>query len=342
MSWQWNFDVSAFLVLLSEDEELGFRRASKRLVDVLSLAPVSGLQAYLRDYSTLIDVEERQYISPYGKKVAPLRNIRVAQMISRRCLLEDGTITFCEIKNTSSKAGTIPALCWLLTLFSWIVFAALVAASFLNDSVSWIGKSNLIAFALWSIFLRALDAISFVPAKVKPSFPDEHDAAIFLGRRNSAFVIEGSRQDVLRWTGTGLDYRRDLSRTWQTSLAYLHWIARIGTFILLTFVFCTIPNGTSEEQIIFIVYNVLGQLTTWTALRLHTKWTLSELQCVEKRNVPTRTHVYAELLRRYDQDDWSEAVGLLPNTPIWIEWKQRVIKEGIDPKELYDQCKRKN
>lgn len=139
MSWQWNFDASAFLVLLSEDEELGFRRASKRLVDVLSLAPVSGLQAYLRDYSTLIDIQEREYISPYGKKVAPLRNIRIAQMISRRSLLDDGTITFYKIKNTSSKAGAIPVLCWLLTIFSWIIFAALIVVSFLNDSVSWIG-----------------------------------------------------------------------------------------------------------------------------------------------------------------------------------------------------------
>lgn len=175
---------------------------------------------------------------------------------------------------------------------------------------------------------------------MKPSFPDEHDAAIFLGRRNSAFIIEGSRQDVLRWTGTGLDYRRDVSRLWQTSLAYLHWIARIGTFLLLAFVFCTIPNGSPEEQIIFIVYNVLGQLNTWTALRLHTKWTLSELQCVEKRAVPTRTHVYAELLRRYEHDDWPEAVGLLPNSPIWNEWKKRITEEKIDPKELWDQCKR--
>ncbi|KAI0901145.1 hypothetical protein F4806DRAFT_451208 [Annulohypoxylon nitens] len=338
MSWQWNFDVSAFLVLLSEDEELGFRRAGRRLTDVLSLAPVSGLQAYLRNYSAIIDIQEREYISPYGKKIAPLRNIRVAQMISRRGLLEDGTITICMIKSPSLKTGSIPALCWLLTFLSWIIFAALAALLFLSHSVSWIGKSNLIAIALWSIFLRALDAISYVPARLRPSLPDERDAAIFLGRRNSAFILEGCRRDVLRWTGTGLDLRRDLSRTCQTGLACLHWIARVGTFLLLTFVFCTIPNGSTEEQAIFIAYNVLGQLNTWISLWLHAKWTSSELHYVKRSTVPTRTHVYAELLRRYEQDDWPEAVGLLPNTSVWDLWKKRVIEERIDPKDLWDQC----
>ncbi|KAI1184017.1 hypothetical protein F5B17DRAFT_102214 [Nemania serpens] len=101
MPWNWSFDVSSFLVLLSENEELGFRRASKRLSDVLSLAPVSGLQAYLRSYTALIDVQDRDYISPYWRKKAPLRNIRLAQMIARRGVLDDGCVAIYRIDNTT-------------------------------------------------------------------------------------------------------------------------------------------------------------------------------------------------------------------------------------------------
>ncbi|KAI5918890.1 hypothetical protein F4810DRAFT_703902 [Camillea tinctor] len=332
MSRQGSFPLGALLALLSGDEELGFRCARRRLLDILSLAPVSGLQVYLRDYSMFIDTQDREYISPYGQKVAPLRNIRVAQMITYRNLLADGTVRIYRIGTPIPQASR---LCWLLVALSWTLFAVLLAVSVYNTSSTWIGKSNLIAFALWSVYLRVLDFLSFVPAKTNPSSPDKTDAAIFLGRRNSALIIEGCRKDVLRWTGTGLYYR---SGTWGRYLEHFFMMAHIGTFLLLAFAFCTIPNGTTLDQIIFIAYLVGGQLNTWVGLRLHAHVTKSKLLHDSDTSVQTRTHVYAELLRRYQDGDWAEAVGLLPKSPVWDEWKQRVVKEDIDAKARWEEC----
>ncbi|KAI1198065.1 hypothetical protein F5X97DRAFT_163054 [Nemania serpens] len=331
-----NLGVSSFLVLLGENEELAFRRANKRLSDVLSLAPVSGLQAYLRSYTDLIDVQDRDYISPYGRKKAPLRNIRLAQMITRRGVLDDGYITICKIDNTAqsgAQSRNSSVMCRFIARTSWIFVTALVYVVFRIDSSTWVGKSNLIALSIWSIFLRTLDAISLTPTKAMPSFPDKPDAAIFLGRRNSAFVLEGSRRDILQWTGLGLRRRP------APVLRKLHIIARVGTFLLLAFMFSTIPNGSTEDQAIFISYNLLGQLNTWLGLHMHTRRTLLDLGHVSKTPVATRTHVYATLLRLYREENWAEDVDMLPRTPVWNAWQRRVVEEpNTDAKVLWEEC----
>ncbi|KAI0965272.1 hypothetical protein F4678DRAFT_485462 [Xylaria arbuscula] len=328
--WQWNFDVSSFLVLLGENEELGFRRARKRLSDVLSLAPVSGIQTYLRSYTAVVDAEDREYVSPYGRKWAPLRNIRTAKMIEKRALLEDGYVTVYRIEDKvlrDTGCRPITVVSWFVTVLSWI------------SACTWIGKSNLLAFALWSVYLRALDAVSFVPATTRTSLPKTPDSIVVFGRRNSAFILEGSRQDITRWTGLGLRCRT-LPHNWRHCLKGLRALARIGTFLLLSFMFTTIPNGTTDDQVVFVVYHVFGQLSTWLGLYLHTHRTLLQLRHVADIAAATRTHVYAVLLRRYKHDEWIDDVDILPRTPIWKEWKQRVGREPTDAKQLWEDCAR--
>ncbi|KAI1111775.1 hypothetical protein F5Y14DRAFT_300490 [Nemania sp. NC0429] len=334
MPISWNLDVSAFLVLLSKNQEVAFRRANKRLSDVLSLAPVSGLQGYLQSYMSVVDVQDREYISPYGRKRAPLRDMRLAQMIARTGVLDDGHVTTYQIDNDaqpSAQSRRMVVRCWLVTITSWILFSALILIAFQASSITWVGKSNLLALGIWSVFLRVLDAVSLTPSESKPLFPDRPDAVIFLGRRNSAFILEGTREDVLQWTGLGLRYRT----AW--GLKYLHIISRIGTLLLLAFMFLTIPSGSSDDRALFFSYNVLGQLNTWLGLHMHTRRTFLELEPLSKIPVATRTHVYAVLLRRFQEEKgWTEYVNILPRTPVWNEWRRQVVEVDEDAKVLWE------
>ncbi|KAI2619765.1 hypothetical protein GGS26DRAFT_571784 [Hypomontagnella submonticulosa] len=339
MPWKWNIDATSFVVLLGEDEELNFRRARRRLCDVLSLAPVSGLQAYLRNYSTLMEAQDKQqYISPYGMTKRQIRSIRCAQMLSRCGLLANGTITFCTIASSPRKGRQVIGLCWLMTVCSWLSFAALVAVSFYSKSTTWVGISNVATLALWSVYVRALDVASFAPVETRPPFPDKLDSAIFLGQDNSAFIIEGRRRDIVQWTGAGLGYRR-MHAAWLRFLALLRDTTRIGTFALLVFIVCTIPNGSDVDRIIFFAYNVLGQFNTRISLHLHAQRTLLDLQDFKKIGVPSRTHVYAEILRRgYPEGNWAKDVGLLPKGKVWEAWRSFVVDHrDVDPKELWEQ-----
>src|SRR5580700_6224114 len=85
------------MVLLSEQEELNYRLMRRSLLECFSAAPVTGLQAYMRSNDSLVDLVGPSYISPYGGKKAPLRNMGLAQMISIRRLLRDGRYTLCRI-----------------------------------------------------------------------------------------------------------------------------------------------------------------------------------------------------------------------------------------------------
>ncbi|KAI0376985.1 hypothetical protein F5Y04DRAFT_292316 [Hypomontagnella monticulosa] len=338
MQWRWNFDISSLIIYLGGSSDTTLRQARKRLPDVLSLAPVSGLQNYVYDYSTLFNAQDREYISPYGRKKAPLRNIRAAEMISRCGLLEKNTFTICDAANPPpqrrAEASRLP---WLLTVFSWLTFALLATVSICSWDSTWVGTSNLFALAIWSFYLRAVDALMYAAEKTRPSFPDKFDAAIFLGPQNSAFVIEGCRRDVVQWTSAGLGYRR-MTGTEDTFVSNLGIIARAGTMLLLTFIFLTIPSGSIEDKAVFFIYNILGQLNTKISLRLHAQRTLLDLQDFEKITVPTPKYLFAELLRRYHEDNWYDVVGLLPKGKVWDEWKFRVVEEDTDPEELWKKC----
>lgn len=53
-------------------------------------------------------------------------------------------------------------------------------------------------------------------------------------------------------------------------------------------------------------------------------------------DVPSRTHVYGLLLRRFGNGDWVDEAGLLPNTAIWKDWRKLVVASLSDSKELYE------
>jgi hypothetical protein len=77
----WSFDLSSFMVLVGEDEESNYRLMRRSIYELLSAAPVAGLQSYLRSYSTITDKVGPTYISQLGGKSAPLRNMRLANTI---------------------------------------------------------------------------------------------------------------------------------------------------------------------------------------------------------------------------------------------------------------------
>lgn len=172
-----------------------------------------------------------------------------------------------------------------------------------------------------------------VPAKVRPSNPDQSDAIYILGRRNSSLVIQGSRADVVRWTGQGIEQRDGLLPE------ALCMFIRIGSLIMLLFILTTIPNGTAWDQIAFILLNTMGQFNVMLGQKLNANACLGDLQLLERTEAPTRTHVYAELLRRFGNGKWVEKAMLLPQTRIWEKWSEEVTKNvGVDPKELYEKC----
>ncbi|CAI7622698.1 unnamed protein product [Penicillium pancosmium] len=143
------------------------------------------------------------------------------------------------------------------------------------------------------------------------------DAIFILGRDSSGFVLEGSRQDIKNWTSRGLVYRDCL---WSLiPLRYCQWFTRIGTMALLLFIFITIPNGSTTDQVAFIVLNILGQLNTLVGLRLNARSCISRLEIAQHDvNVRTRTNLYGSLIRKFkDVPDqtWIDKANLTPETP---------------------------
>ena len=122
---------------------------------------------------------------------------------------------------------------------------------------------------------------------------------------------------------------------------------QIGSLLILLLIFTTIPNGTTVDQLVFILINVLGQINVLVGQRLNAQCLLSRLQRVECISTESRTAVFAYLLRRYSayggDTSWAEAVKLLPKTDIWHRWRDRVVKNmNEDPKKLYDPYLRRN
>ena len=78
------------MALLGEQEEINLRLMRRSIFECLSAAPVAGLGSYLRSSYELADATGLSYISPYGGKKAPLRNMRTARLIADQRLLKDG------------------------------------------------------------------------------------------------------------------------------------------------------------------------------------------------------------------------------------------------------------
>lgn len=195
---------------------------------------------------------------------------------------------------------------------------------------TWIGLSNCVSYVVWSIGLRIFDRYNIQPMKLKPTRLDDPDAAIFLGRRHSGFVLEGSRKDIFPWTETGLDVR-------ECSLS--HWAAmtaRLGSGLLLVWIFVTIPNGTMLDQVVFILVCMLAQFNVIVGQRINATLCLSAFEKVLEEKTVTRTHVYASLIKRYKNGVWVDATQLLPQTELWARWRAEIMQFDGDPKNLYN------
>ena len=337
----WSFAVSSFLVLLGEGEEAKYRYMRRSWLECLALTPVAGLQSYLKAPHSLVDVTGREYSSPHGGKKAALRNMMFHYTLETRDLLADGHYAVYRIPPhadqlaaPSSPRQDLPVI--LVSLFHLVATAALLWFLFWHEATSWIGIAGCLVLLVHAVFLRVSEKLYSQLADLRTRDPDGIDAAFFLGRRNSCLVLEGSRRDVAAMTGQGVRLRDDACAAW---LAHL---TRVATFLVLVFVFAVIPNGTTWDQLAFIILNVLGQLNVLVGQRLNSRETMRRLELVEaQRDVPTRTHVYANLIRRFRNGSWVDEVNLLPHTDGWARWRARVDVEGQrDAQELLDECAR--
>ncbi|KAI4926518.1 hypothetical protein J4E85_006812 [Alternaria conjuncta] len=191
----------------------------------------------------------------------------------------------------------------------------------------------------WSIILRLIEYFNVVPAPAERRNVHESDApdAVFImGRNNSAFVLKGSRKDVKDWTSCGLMYREAPcgvpSSVWQG-------FTRMASLMVLLFIFSAVPNGSTLDQVAFIILNAVAQLNVLVGQRLNSRWVMARLKKEEDSKVETRTHVYAKLIRAFGEAEsekqWVDASGILPRTDVWMEWKERVVHDEDDPKKLY-------
>ncbi|RDW67577.1 hypothetical protein BP6252_08973 [Coleophoma cylindrospora] len=340
-SKNWVFDVSALMVLISEDEELKYRLSGRSKIEALCAAPVAGLQTYLKSYEILLQTTSYSYFSPYGCKTASLRNMTLDNAIKKAGLLEDGKCTYFQIPQSSSKSKSISSQ-WIWVTFTWLCMGELLVLCQLGPGTTWIGLTNCVVITGWSAFLRIIERIMVRPASGNESLvtrPDRPDSVVILGRSHSAVIISGSRKDIKAWTANGLIYNQNSSRTlnsvWQA-------FTRVGTLFVLILAFSTNPNGSTMDQVIFILLNVLGQLNTLMGLWLNAKSCLNLLGKMPDsvENVPSRTCIYASLIRHFKDikdNGWVDKVNLLPQTDVWSEWRDRVASDTkTDPKELYN------
>src|SRR5437763_2532941 len=117
---------------------------------------------------------------------------------------------------------------------------------------------------------------------------------------------------------------------------------RLGSLLMLLFIFSSIPNGSTVDQVAFIILNGLAQLNVLIGQRLNSECCLAQLERVQNSREQTRTHIYANLIRRFKKvevdTNWVDASGFLPKTEIWEQWKADVVLDGgKDPKQLYNE-----
>lgn len=373
----WAFDVSSLMVLIGEAEERRFRSSRGTLAEVLVAAPVAGIQSYLTSFEA---VNSRlTYFSPYGCKEAPLRNMKLQSAISHLRLLDNGRYAAYKIKDDQKghgrhKYGNI-LLLWLA--LTWAYLAALIlvwkfAPIGSLPSGTWVGITNLSVLTGWSIIVRAMEYTMIKTLEgqeeTKSSKLDRllDDGIFFLGKRNSGLVICGSRHGIKMLTSTLLDYEE--GRTYGMRNRHLQALTRVGTILVLLLVFITVPNGSTTDQLVFVLLNILAQFNVFLGLHLNSKACIEQLEPdppnpetakqetskqetsnhespngeIPKQQIPTRTHIWAYIIRhfkgRYGVDDnWIEKSRMLPDTNVWEAWKTKVqIDVVTDPKDLYE------
>lgn len=322
------------MILLGEQEELNCRLMQRSFLECMAATPVAGLQTYLRSSHQLTEAVGPTYISPFGGKTAPLRNMRLARTISTVGLLRDSKFTIYRIVPSNYRNGNGNQLVvrWRLLLwiiFTWCFAGAVMVILVLVPNSSWIGIANCIVSCSWAIIVRIVEWLTIETSPTNPTRPERQDAVIFLGRRNSGLVIEGTREDVCRWTGAGLRLLHP-----QTE-----YFTRLGSFAVVLFTFITMPNGTMVDQLSFVLLNVLAQANVRVGQHLNAADCLSGLELVRSEHVPTRTHVYGHLIRYFGDGNWIDIASLLPKSEAWSRWRSILIGDlGVDPKKLYEKC----
>jgi hypothetical protein len=331
-SYAWSFDVSSFMVLIGEAEEFNYRLMQRSLSECLTAAPVAGLQSYIRTNYALLEATGFSYFSPRGCTTAPLRNMRLVQSIRRDKLLRDGSCKVYQIRSTESNRSNVNMLS-IVAALSWVGFAATLIFALVLGETTWIGLSASVLLTMWSIILRVGERYCLEPAAWKAFQAGQSDAIYVLGRRNSCLILQGSRKDVVKWTGQGLEQKEgELVERLCTGM-------RIGSLALLLYLLIVIPNGTTIDQVVFIILNTMGQVNVMLGQNLNAKACFGQLELVEERKMPTRTHVYAYLLRRFGNGSWVEKADLLPKTEVWMRWRDAVTSNlAVDPKEQYGMC----
>jgi hypothetical protein len=352
----WVFDFTSLMILIGEPHESKFRSCRDTILEVLVAAPVAGVQSYLKSYEAFPNSSIIEYQSPYGVKTAPLRNMRLHYFISYWELLRNGKYTTYKVKGRNRHDGGYKFLSFIWLLFTWLYFGGIVVfwrlAPFgVLPGGTWIGITNIATFTGWSIIMRMIEFVMIKEheaekAKTRdPKYVSERDGIFFLGNKNSGLVFTGSRANIKYWTSTNrLDYRE--GETMGFLNEQFQRFTLIGTILVLVLIFLTLPNGSTTDQIAFILLNLLGQFNLHLGLRLNA------LHC--RRNfvrtrqllasVPTRTHVWAFLIQHFKDlnvdSTWVDNIGLLPKTPIWNKWKVKVEEDRkSDPKELWERIK---
>ena len=330
----WSLEIGSFMVLLGDQQESAYRLMQRCLLECLTAAPVAGLQSYLRPFSTLAEARGLDYISPYGCKLAPLRNMRLSQTVASKQLLRDGRCSVYQIaRDNVSKHQTKMFLClFLWILASWVIFGGIIASVYLSSRTTWIGTSSCASLTILSIFMRLVENRCLEVPIHPPSAPKDLDAVIFMGRRNSCFVLEGSREDVARWTGFGLQLRR--GSRYKIGEASV----RLTSLVLLLYIFVTVPNGSTWDQVAFVCLNLLGQLNNVVGSFVNGARYFTRLEKIVETEVKTRTHALGFLLRRFGNGPWVDEVKLIPGTAIWKRWRAEVLRSELDPKLVYDLC----
>jgi hypothetical protein len=339
----WSFDVSSLMVLINENEELNARLSQLSLVECLSAVPVIGLQTYIRSYDLLLEPGPFTYFSPYGCKSAPLRNMKLAMAINRGKLLQAKRFTVFRVPGTpQNKQSGIFSLIMAWTLATWILFGGLLAFTLLVPNRSWVGIASCTVITGWSIILRLVEHFNIKPEPVESenvTAKDSPDAIFIMGRNSSAFVLEGSRKSIKDWTARGLVYK---SHPLGVPASVWQGCTRVGSLLVLLFIFTAIPNGTTMDQMAFIIINLLAQFNVVVVQKLSSWCYLEKLDKVVDVPVETRTHVYGELVRRFKdveaKKNWVDVCGLLPRTDVWDEWKSAVMSDSTkDAKEVYQE-----
>lgn len=115
--------------------------------------------------------------------------------------------------------------------------------------------------------------------------------------------------------------------------------------MMLLFIFPAIPNGSTMDQVVFIILNGLDQVNVLTGKWLNSARCIEELEPVGKESPETRTEVYGYLVRRFKNLEVTKngVDAMLPKTSGWKRWLNEGLKDyGRNVKDIYkDEAQRR-